>query len=275
MEFLLSCILIMLFVRWLYLRRRLNALEERMDRLSGRAPQPVQHWPIRVHPKATEFPRPPSQPRPQPAAVEPERLPPAPAPAFAQAPAPPQPTDWETVLGGNWLNKIGVLILVIGIALALGYSFTYMGPAGRVATCLAASLALITSGVLVESRERYETFGRGLIGGGWAALYITVYAMHAVDAARVVGDPWVAALLLMGVAAGMIVHSLVYRSQTVSGLAYFIAFVTLAITEVNVLSFTALVPLAASLLYVARRFGWRHFAVLGAAATYLTCLSRG
>jgi len=56
------------------------------------------------------------------------------------------------------------------------------------------------------------------------------------------------------VAAGMIVHSLRYRSQTVTGLAYFIAFVTLAITQVTPLSVLALVPLAASLLYVAHRF---------------------
>jgi len=52
----------------------------------------------------------------------------------------------------------------------------------------------------------------------------------------------------------MIVHSLRYRSQTVTGLAYFIAFVTLAITQVTPLSVLALVPLAASLLYVAHRF---------------------
>src|ERR1017187_68059 len=31
--------------------------------------------------------------------------------------------DWETLLGGNWLNKIGAFVLGVGIALALGYSF--------------------------------------------------------------------------------------------------------------------------------------------------------
>src|ERR1035441_873003 len=48
-------------------------------------------------------------------------------------------------------------------------------------------------------------------------------------AAKVLDSPFAATLLLLAVAAGMIVHSLKYRSQTVTGLAYFLAFVTLAI----------------------------------------------
>ncbi len=282
MEFILSLSVIgVMIARWLYVRDRFAHLEARIEALADRmtmapagpAVAPVENWPVRVYPRPTVPP-----PRPRPPVVR--TVPPVPVerPAAAEPVAEPEPdpsTDWEAVLGGNWLNKAGMLILVIGMALALGYSFTYMGPAGRVAASLAASGALIGTGVLLERRERYRTFGRGLIGGGWAALYVTVYAMHALDAARVVTDPWLASLLLIGVAAGMVLHSLVYGSQTVSGLAYGIAYMTLAITEVNSLSVIALAPLAASLLFVARRFAWRQFAVAGAAATYLTCALRG
>jgi hypothetical protein len=52
----------------------------------------------------------------------------------------------------------------------------------------------------------------------------------------------------------MISHSLRYKSQTVSGLAYFIAFATLALSESTPFSVLALLPLAASLLYLAHRF---------------------
>ncbi len=31
--------------------------------------------------------------------------------------------EWEAMVGGNWLNKAGVLLLVIGIALLLGYEW--------------------------------------------------------------------------------------------------------------------------------------------------------
>ncbi len=183
--------------------------------------------------------------------------------------------DWETLVGGNWLNKAGVFILVIGIALLLAYSFTRVGPAGRVGISIAASLAMLASGVILEPQDRYRTFARGLLGGGWAALYFTVYAMQSLDAARILYNPGAGALLLLGVAAGMILHSLRYRSQAVTGLAYFIAFVTLAITEVTSLSVVALIPLAVSLLFVSHRFGWRNFALFGLIATYAICALRG
>lgn len=185
--------------------------------------------------------------------------------------------EWEALVGGSWLNKLGVFVLVIGIALFLGYSFTRMGPPGRIAVSLAVSLTLLGGGIMLEKRARYTVFGRGLLGGGWAALYFTTYAMHAVSAAKVIDSPVVGSLLLLAVAVGMILNSLKYRSQTVTGLAYFLAFVTLTpvITPAAALSVIALVPLAASLLYISIRFEWSQMAVLGLVATYGTCASRG
>jgi len=59
------------------------------------------------------------------------------------------------VIGGNWLNKLGVFVLVVGIALALGHSFTHLGPAGVVSISLALGLAMLVSGAALEPRERY------------------------------------------------------------------------------------------------------------------------
>ena len=187
------------------------------------------------------------------------------------APAHRTSEDWEALIGGNWINKIGVFVAVIGIALLLNYTWDQLGAAGRVALSLTASLGLLISGVVFERREKYRTFSYGLIGGGWAALYTTVYAMYAVSAAKVLDSAFAATLLLLAVSAGMIVHSLKYRSQTVTGLAYFLAFVTLAIAEVTTFGVIMLVPLAASLLYIAYRNTWNRFALFGLVATYLTC----
>jgi hypothetical protein len=185
------------------------------------------------------------------------------------------PRDWELTIGANWINKAGIFILVIGMALALGYSYAHMSPAGRVGVSLAVSAAMLAAGAWLEPRDPYRTFARGLLGGGWAALYFTVYAMQAIDAARVIYNPWLGAILLFAVAAGMIVHSLHYRSQTVTGLAYVIAFVTLGITDVTPFSLVALVPLAASLLYIARRFQWSRLTLFSLIATWATCALRG
>jgi hypothetical protein len=65
-------------------------------------------------------------------------IPESPAPMFA---AQPQPTFFdklkgglylEEALGANWLNTIGIVILVIGVALFLAYQLRQVGPAGKV-----------------------------------------------------------------------------------------------------------------------------------------------
>src|SRR5262249_31003981 len=159
-------------------------------------------------------------------------------------------------------------VVVIGLALLLNYAYMQFQPAGRVAVSYGLAIAMLAAGVFVERREQYRTFAYGLIGGGWAALYLTTFAMHAIPAAKVLDNPLLAGVLLLAVAAGMIAHSLRYSSQTVTWLAYFIAFVTLAISEVTTFSVIALVPLAASLLFIARQKQWNRFALFGLIATY-------
>ena len=103
----------------------------------------------------------------------------------------------------------------------------------------------------MEHRARYVIFGRGLIGGGWAALYTTAYAAHAFESSRIIQSPLVASVLLSAVALGMILHSLRYRSEVVTGVAYFVGFATLAISPITSLALVASVLLIGSMLYLA------------------------
>ena len=186
----------------------------------------------------------------------------------AAEPERPSSREWETTVGTNWLNKAGVVLLIVGIALLLGYSINRVGPASRVALGVIVSSGMLAAGVVSERRERYRIFGRGLLGGGWAGLYFTTYAAHAVAAARIITSPVVATVLLTALAAAMILHALRYRSQAVAGTAYFLGFVTLAISGVSKFAIIAAVPLAASLLLVAQHFAWYAMAAVGVPATY-------
>jgi len=186
----------------------------------------------------------------------------------APLPAPEPPRDIEALIGGNWLSKLGVLLLLIGIALFVGFSLTEMGPMGRILTGLATSLALLGGGVAAERKESYRALGSALVGGGWAGLYFTTFAAHGVDAARVIDSPGLGFFLLLGVAAGMILHSLRYRNQTVTGLAYMAAFLTIAISSLTQYSAMASIPLLASLLTVSWKFGWQPLAAAGALFSY-------
>jgi uncharacterized membrane protein len=182
--------------------------------------------------------------------------------------------EWEAVVGASWLNKIGALLLVTGIALFLGYSFARLGPAGRVALGFLLSFVLLVGGVVLERRDRYRLFARGLIGGGWAGVYYTTYAMHALEAARLVDSPIVGSLALLIVASGMIAHGLKYRSETLTGLTFVIGFFTLAISGESTFSLLASVPLVLTLLVVAHRLRWDRMLVYGVVLAYVTYVAR-
>jgi hypothetical protein len=172
------------------------------------------------------------------------------------------------VVATNWLNKIGVFVFVVGIALLVSYSFTRVGPAGRVAIGYVASAMLFATGVVLERRPGFHRYGYGLVAGGWAGLYFTTFATHGVPAARVLESVWVATALLLTVAVGMIVHSLRYREPVVTSLAFLVAFGTLAISPLTVFVLTAALPLACAVLIVSQRFGWPQMSAVGVAATY-------
>jgi hypothetical protein len=243
------------------LTRRVYALEQQIARPAEPAPPP------RPAPVVTPAPRPTPPPAPSPPVFVPPARPSWHERLFAGQ-------EWETVVGGSWLNKLGAVVLVVGLVLLLGYSAARVGPPGRVLISLVTSLSLLATGVVIEARGRFRIFARGLIGAGWAGLYSTVYAMHSVAAARVIQDPLIGATLLLAVAVGMIAHSLRYRSEAATGVAYAAAYVSLAVTPLAPFSVLGLFPITASLLVLSARMRWHTSALLAALATYLVCATR-
>ena len=196
-------------------------------------------------------------------------LPPAEPVTPPLPPSPPETADsWEMVVGTSWLNKIGVLVFVVGVALLVRYSFGHIGAAGRVAMGYAISLGMLAGGVWLERQQTYRNYAYGLVAGGWAGTYFTTFAMHGVPSARLIDSDLAAVSLLMMVATGMIAHSLRYRSQVVTGLAFVVAYVTLSLSPLTGFALTASVPLAVSLLFVSQRYGWSGVSAMGIVATY-------
>ena len=146
------------------------------------------------------------------------------------------------LVGGSLLSKLGALVLVIGIALFLGYSFGHVTPAGRAAMALIVSAGILAAGIRVERMGAYKIFARGLIGAGWAALYATAYAIYAIPEARIIPDQFVGSLGMIAVAVGMIWHSLRYREQAVTAVAYFAAFAAIAVTPSSPFAVIAIFP---------------------------------
>jgi hypothetical protein len=248
MDFLLSIVSFFLFVVTIALalavfrlRRESADLEARLAALTRR----VYQLESGAAPSAAEAP----VAVPQTPPILPEARP-EPTPAAYSEPGKPR-QDWEEVVGGSWLSRVGALILVIGIALFLGYSLTQLGPVGKVSIGFAVGFSMLLAGITLRENERYGVFATSLIGGGWAAAYFTAYAAHALPPAQVIASPTAGAFFLFLVSLGMVVHALWYESERGAALAFTFSFVSLNVSPLTGFSVYAALLLTLSILTLA------------------------
>ena len=168
----------------------------------------------------------------------------------------------------NWLNRLGIVLLVFGVAGGLYWEVTHLGPVGKVLTAFGICAVLLGGGLWLERKPQYRVFARAGIGGGWALTFLTTYAMYFFPATQVLSSQTVDLVLLFGVGAGMVVHSLRYRSQVVTGLAFLLAFSTVTISQVTAFSLLASAVLALGLEVVCVREAWYGLELAGVLAAY-------
>ena len=87
--------------------------------------------------------------------------------------------DWELILGGNWLARIGILAVIIGVGffLKLAFDNDWINETGRVVLGIAGGLGLLGAGEYYL--KRYPVYAQTLTGGGIAILYMAIFAAFA------------------------------------------------------------------------------------------------
>ena len=85
--------------------------------------------------------------------------------------------SWEYAMATNWLLRGGILVLVVGVGLFLKYSIDHglLGPEARVALSILSGVAMLVGGVRLVGKP-YHLLGQGLLGGGLAILYFSMFA---------------------------------------------------------------------------------------------------
>ena len=254
------------------LERHLSALEKLLPpKEAGKVGEP-QSMP--APPPVPAFPPPPP---PTPAAQTPPpplRLPEIPKPREVSPPrpnvfaAPPlhssqaKPSsslDLETLIGGRWANRIGIVAIIGAVTYFLKYAFdnNWIGPSGRVAIgILLGATMLPWSHWLL--RHGYSYFSEGIAGLGAAVMYVSIwagcqfYTLYSQD---------VGFFAMIVVTAGMAAVALGRDSQRIAVLSLAGGFLTPILVSTGkdhqVVLFTYLLILGAGLLLIEFRRNWR------------------
>jgi len=144
----------------------------------------------------------------------------------------------EYAVASNWLLRIGVIILVTGIAFFLKYSIDtgLLGEHARVALSVLAGLGMLVGGIRLLG-TRYHLFGQGMLGGGIAVLYFSVFAAFAFYH-LVAAYPAFALMALITASAGLLAVRL--DSMLVAIFAIIGGYCTPILLSTGVVNFTGL-----------------------------------
>jgi uncharacterized membrane protein len=263
---------------------RLAAVEVQLQRLQAAARKVAREEEAEARPpaptpagapgtaKPDAPPLPPRAPVPAPAAVPVAPRPAVPAAAapelswtgaheaaqVQQAARPRAEESLESRIGGHWLLYIGTAALVLGIGFFVKYAFDndWINETGRVLIGGAAGLAMAAGGHRI-ARRGYPLYGQIVAGGGFAALYISVFA--ALSFYALIGRPAAFTLMVL-ITAGAAAAASIHRSLGLAVFAITGGYLTPFLVggtgnaQVALLTYDAILALGTMLM--AARHGW-------------------
>ncbi|MDB4720412.1 DUF2339 domain-containing protein [Verrucomicrobiales bacterium] len=139
----------------------------------------------------------------------------------------------EMKLGTYWFVRIGVVLLLTGIATLAWFKksfFLDLSPSTKVGLFYALSTTMSGLGFWIQKKkEEVKNFGQVLIAGGFAGTYFTTYAAHIFEPVKIIQDPTLALALLFSLGALIVWFAEKLKSETIAlfaiGASYYATYV--------------------------------------------------
>ena len=175
----------------------------------------------------------------------------------------------EEKLGTNWLPKLGIAIVVIGVGFLVAAKWGGFAPWLRVVILYLGGVALLVGGIFAERKERYRTLGRALIGGGWAVTVLVTYGLRHAPFMAILSSNALDLLLLLATIGVMVWHTLKYDSQLVTGASFLLGFAAITLNPDPPYNLLAGAMLVTGMTIIVLRRCWFELEVFGILASYL------
>ena len=189
----------------------------------------------------------------------------------------------EQYLGGNWLVRIGIFALILGVGFFLQHAFSnnWINHQSQIATGILISCVLIFFGDFFA--KRYPIYSFALSGGGVAVLYLTIFIGSTVY--EIINSPYISMLMLVLTSAISVRLSFLRSSQTLAVLgligallAPLLIYDSQILSEVSGITFSEpedsnllvyyLFVISLSVLVISFFKDWRFFRILSILGSY-------
>lgn len=181
-------------------------------------------------------------------------------------------SDLESKIGKNWLPKIGIVSIVLGIAFFVVYAIQnkWIGPTGQVALGVLAGIGLIIAGEFF-SKKNYHNYAMTLVGGGFAVIYFAMFSAYRFyQLLPLYADIGAITIIIIGA----VFFSIRYNSTIIAGEAFFLGYtVPLLTSSVNTFFLIYAVALTAGLTALTYFKKWKLLGAGGIVAMYITHIS--
>ena len=184
-------------------------------------------------------------------------------------------SSFELRLGTFWLVRIGIVVLLTGLAF-LGY-YAYdniigrLGAAGKLSLIYFAGALLIGAGAWLQrkmEKPAMKNYGQVLFAGGLATIYFATYAAHYLAPLRVITSGFLDGVLLLGWAAVIVWIADRRKSELLALFAISLAYYTAVVTDIGLFTLYSNVILTGAAVFFLLRNRWATLSIVSLPATY-------